>query len=85
MAGLIIAALFAAAASALAGSMNSVATIFTEDSYRKLSPNSNDRQRLLVMRLASVVSGVVATSCAIYMAKMNMRSLFQTWWCRFMS
>lgn len=79
MAGLIIAALFAAAASALAGSMNSVATIFTEDFYRKLNKHSTDRQRLLVMRLASIASGLVATGCAIYMAKMNMRSLFQTW------
>ncbi|MEI6647683.1 MAG: sodium/solute symporter [bacterium] len=78
-AGLIIAALFAAAASALAGSMNSVATIFTEDFYRKAKKNSTDHERLVVMRIASIVSGLVATLCAIYMAKMNMRSLFQTW------
>jgi len=79
LAGLIIAALFAAAASALAGSMNSVATIFTEDFYRKMNKGATDRQRLVVMRVGSVVSGLVATGCALYMAKMNMRSLFQTW------
>ena len=79
VAGLIIAALFAAAASALAGSMNSVATIFTEDFYRKFNRDSTDHQRLRVMRLGSVVSGIVATGCAIFMAKMNLRSLFQTW------
>lgn len=78
-AGLIIAALFAAAASALAGSMNSVATIFTEDFYRKMKKGASDHERLVVMRIASVVSGLVATACALYMAKMNMRSLFQTW------
>jgi SSS family solute:Na+ symporter len=79
VAGLIIAALFAAAASALAGSMNSVATIFTEDFYRKLDKNATDRQQLIVMRITSIMSGVIATGCAIAMAKMNMRSLFQTW------
>jgi Na+/proline symporter len=31
------------------------------------------------MRIASVVAGTVATLCALYMAKLNMRSLFQTW------
>ena len=78
-AGLIIAALFAAAASALAGSMNSVATIFSEDFYHKMKKSSSDRERLIVMRTASIVSGVIATGCAIYMAKLNMRSLFQVW------
>lgn len=79
LAGLLIAALFAAAASALAGSMNSVATIFTEDFYRKMRKNSTDHQRLVTMRVASVASGLIATGCALFMAKLNMRSLFQTW------
>lgn len=79
VAGLIIAALFAAAASALAGSMNSVATIFTEDFYRKMRKDATDRERLVVMRVGSIVSGLIATGCALYMGKMNLRSLFQTW------
>lgn len=79
VAGLIIAALFAAAASALAGSMNSVATVFAEDFYLKMRPTASDREALITMRVVSILSGVLATACAIYMARMNMRSLFQTW------
>jgi len=79
VAGLIIASLFAAAMSALAGGMNSVAILFTEDFYRKLRTDASDRERLLVMRLASMVAGALATGCALYMASMNQRSLFQIW------
>ena len=79
IAGLIIASLFAAAMSALAGSMNSVAILFTEDFYAKLKKNISDRERLRTMRLASLAAGTVATLCALYMATMNLRSLFQTW------
>ncbi len=79
VAGLIIATVFAAAASTLAGGMNSVAILFTEDFYSKFSKNINDRTRLRVMRITSLDAGVIATSCALYMAGLNQRSLFQTW------
>jgi SSS family transporter len=79
IAGLIIASLFAAAMSALAGSMNTVSILFTEDFYRKFKKNATDRERLLTMRIASIVCGVAATITALYMAKLNQRSLFQTW------
>ena len=79
VAGLIIASLFAAAMSALAGSMNTVSILFTEDFYRKVKKNATDRERLLTMRIASLVCGTAATICALYMAKLNQRSLFQTW------
>jgi len=79
VAGLIVASLFAAAMSALAGSMNTVSILFTEDFYRKLRKHATDRERLLTMRLASLVAGTAATITALYMAKLNQRSLFQTW------
>ncbi len=79
IAGLIIASLFSAAASALAGSMNSVAILFTEDFYRKLKKDVGDRERLITMKVASAAAGMVATGCAMYMAGLNQRSLFQTW------
>ncbi len=79
VAGLIIATVFAAAASTLAGGMNSVAILFTEDFYAKFSKNMNDRIRIRVMRITSLVAGVIATGCALYMAGLNQRSLFQTW------
>jgi SSS family transporter len=79
VAGLIIASLFAAAMSALAGSMNTVSILFTEDFYRKFKKQTTDRERLWTMRIASILCGTAATICALYMAKLNMRSLFQTW------
>jgi SSS family transporter len=79
VAGLIIATVFAAAASTLAGGMNSVAILFTEDFVSKFKKDMNDRVRLRVMRLTSLVAGVIATGCALYMAGLNQRSLFQTW------
>ncbi len=79
VAGLIIASLFAAAMSALAGSMNTVSILFTEDFYRKIKKDATDRERLVTMRIASLVAGTAATICALYMAKLNQRSLFQTW------
>ncbi|MEI8290961.1 MAG: sodium/solute symporter [Verrucomicrobiota bacterium] len=79
VAGLIIASLFAASMSALAGSMNTVSILFTEDFYRKFKKNATDGERLWTMRIASVVCGVAATITALYMAKLNQRSLFQTW------
>ena len=79
VAGLIIASLFAAAMSALAGSMNTVSILFTEDFYRKFKKNTTDRERLVTMRIASLVCGTAATITALYMAKLNQRSLFQTW------
>jgi len=79
IAGLIIASLFAAAMSALAGGMNTVSILFTEDFYRKFRKNTTDRERLVTMRIASIVCGTAATITALYMAKLNQRSLFQTW------
>lgn len=79
VAGLIIATVFAAAASSLAGSMNSVAILFCEDFVAKIHKGINDRTRVRVMRLTSLAAGVISTSCALYMASLNQRSLFQTW------
>lgn len=79
VAGLIVAALFAASMSTLSSSMNSVATISCEDFYRKLSPKSTDKSRLIFMKVTSLVSGLIGTSVAYYMATMNLRSMFQMW------
>lgn len=79
LAGLIIAALFAASMSTLSSSMNSVATITCEDFYRRVFHHANDKERLRFMKWASVVVGLVGTATAAYMATMNIRSMFQTW------
>ena len=62
VAGLIIAAILAAAMSSLDSSINSVSTTFINDIYRRhLRPDADDRQYLAVAKLVSLVTG----SCMI--------------------
>ena len=79
IAGLIVAALFAASMSTLSSSMNSVATLVSEDFYRRINKNSTDRQRLLLMKGGSVVVGCIGTGMAYYMAQLQIESMFQVW------
>jgi SSS family solute:Na+ symporter len=62
--GAIVAALAAAAMSSLAADMNSIATVFVDDFYRKLRPDSSDRRQLDVGRGVVVVMGVAAVLLA---------------------
>jgi SSS family solute:Na+ symporter len=60
--GLVAGGLMAALMSSLASVFNSASTIFTLDIYKKLSPNSTDRQLLNVGRIATgviVVAGLI--------------------------
>jgi Na+/proline symporter len=79
IAGLIIAGLFAASLSTLAGSMNSVATLVGEDFYRRISRNPTDRSRLAVMKVTSVLVGCFGTGLAYIMGHMEIDSLFKIW------
>lgn len=79
LAGLVLAGLFAAAMSSLDSAMNSVATAFTSDWYRRFRPQSDDVRRLRVARVATVVIGVVGTGAAIIMARRNEPSLLDLW------
>jgi SSS family transporter len=79
IAGLIIAALFAASMSTLSSSMNSVATITCEDFYKKFKKDATDQQALRFMKLASIIVGFIGTCTALYMAKMEIISMFKTW------
>lgn len=74
IAGLIIAALFAASMSTLSSSINSVATILSEDFYTKMS----DKKKLIFMKIAAVLVGVLGTMIALYMASLNLKSIFST-------
>lgn len=79
LAGLIIAGLFAASLSTLAGSMNSVATLVGEDFYRRINRKATDRSQLLVMKVTSVLVGCFGTGLAYIMAHMPIDSIFQVW------
>ena len=79
VAGLIIAALFAASMSTLSSSMNSVATIVVEDWFRKIHPGLSDRARLISLKILSVCIGVFGTGFALYLASMEVASIFKVW------
>jgi solute:Na+ symporter, SSS family len=77
--GMVIAAIFAAAMTTIASSMNSSATVFTEDFYLRFKPNANDRQRVIVLRVASSVVGLIGLGIALFLATMNLKSIMVTW------
>jgi SSS family transporter len=77
--GLIIAALFAASMSTLSSSINSVSTLVAEDFFVKIFKESTDTQKLLVMKGTSMLVGLFGTGTALYMASLNIQSMFQLW------
>ncbi|NDV61725.1 sodium:solute symporter [Puniceicoccales bacterium CK1056] len=77
--GLIIAALFAASMSTLSSSVNSVSTLLSEDFYCKIKKNVTDREKLVVLKISSLVIGLFGTGTALFMASLNIKSMFQLW------
>ena len=76
VAGLLIAGVFAAAMSSLDSSMNSVATAFTTDFYRRFKPEASDHSCLTLARVVTVVVGVLGTAFALMMAQWGIKSLW---------
>lgn len=74
--GLMVAALFAASMSTLSSSINSVSTLLSKDFYERFKPGVSDKKKLIFMKAMSVLIGVFGTSVALYMAKMELRSLW---------
>jgi SSS family transporter len=77
--GVVIASIFAAAMSTLSSSMNSVATLICEDFYKPLFPQSSDRARVRLMKVASYAVGAIGTAVAVWMGQMETTSMFATW------
>ena len=77
--GVVIAAIFASAMTTVASSMNSSATVFTEDFFLRFKPDAPDKLRVLVLRISSAVVGVIALSIACLLATMNLKSIMVTW------
>jgi SSS family solute:Na+ symporter len=57
--GLIVAGLLAALMGTIAGALNSIATLFSFDLYKRFKPNTSDKKLVHIGRIATVV-GVVA-------------------------
>lgn len=75
VAGLLIAAVFAATMSTIASNINSISTAFTIDLYRKFVPASAQKSTLRVARAAGIVSGVIGMLIAMIMATTDIQSL----------
>jgi SSS family transporter len=77
VAGLIVAGIFAAAQSTLAGSLNSVATVWVTDFHLRLRPQTSDADCLKLARWVTAIVGLVGTAMAIVLAKADVRSLWE--------
>ena len=74
VAGALIAAIFAATMSTISSNINSVATAFSIDFWKRFRSSTTDSQLVSVARWASVVSGMVGLLLALFMATWNIQS-----------
>ncbi len=63
--GVVLAALLASAMSAISSDLSCLAAVIVEDYYRRLRPQSTDRERLWMGKLAVVASAIAAIVVAI--------------------
>lgn len=75
IAGLLIAAVFAATMSTISSNINSISTAFTVDIWKKAHPAISDAAIVRTARLTGIVSGIIGMLIAILMATMNIQSL----------
>ena len=73
VAGALIAAIFAATMSTISSNINSVATAFSIDFWKRFRPTT-DSQLVVVARWASIASGIIGLLLALFMATWNIQS-----------
>jgi SSS family solute:Na+ symporter len=79
LAGLLIAAIFAAAMSSMDTSLNSSATVFYCDIYkRSIRPDADERESMRVLYIATLICGVAGTLTAL--AMLRVKSALDAWW-----
>ena len=79
LAGLLIAAIFAAAMSSMDTSLNSSATLYLCDIHKRyLRPGADDHESMKVLHLATLVMGVAGTVAAL--AMLRVQSALDAWW-----
>jgi SSS family solute:Na+ symporter len=76
IAGLVITAIFAAAMGSLNGSVNCVATVFTNDLFKPFQPRLPEKKYLQIARWVTFGVGVFGTIVALLMAQWNTYSLW---------
>jgi SSS family solute:Na+ symporter len=68
LAGIFMAALFSAAMSTMSSDLNCLSAVGVEDYFRKLRPNSTDKQRLFIGKIIVAVSGALAIGVGAFIA-----------------
>ncbi len=76
--GLLIASIFAAGMSTVSTSVTSAATIILTDYFKPFFRGATDRHHLAVLRISSVVAGVLGIIVAI--AMLSVESIIDAWW-----
>lgn len=79
MAGLLLAAIFAAAMSSMDTSLNSSATLYLSDIHKRyLRPQAGDAESIRVLHVATLIMGVAGTVTAL--AMLRVKSALDAWW-----
>lgn len=78
MTGLLIASVFAAGMSTVATSVTSSSTVILADYYQRFRKQAGNREKLVVLKLASLLVGVAGALVAF--AFMNADSALDAWW-----
>jgi SSS family solute:Na+ symporter len=69
--GLILSALLAAAISTLDADLNCLSAISVEDYYKRIKPNSTEKQKMFVSRLIIILAGIASIFIALYYNKIG--------------
>ena len=75
LAGLLIAAVFAATMSTIAFNINSISTAFTVDLWGKMKKQAQDTNTVRVARIAGICAGMIGMAIAWLMATVDIQSL----------
>lgn len=75
IAGLLIAAIFAATMSTISSNINSISTAFSIDFWHRFRPQTTDASMLRVARYTCLLSGVIGVGIALLMATWDILSL----------
>jgi SSS family solute:Na+ symporter len=79
MTGLVIAAIFAAAMSTIATSLNSSATLLMRDYYQRyVNRSASESQSMKVLYISTIVWGVLGTGVALLL--IHVTSALDAWW-----
>ena len=76
LAGLVIAGLFAATMSTVDSGMHSISTSLVSDIHSKIRPDADDKTRLSVARIITIIAGILGTISAIVISTQDAKSLW---------